>query len=314
MKKILLVLSILSLFLPAALAEGVPEESNSMVVEDTGLIFDTQMSEYSETAEWTKSGFGFMEHDLKITSAAGAQAAWKGVRPGDNGYYRVYIWKNALENGDKNVQIEWFATGSSSGKAVMDCSIGESGWQYLGVCNTSDLTFDMSVTASGTGVAAVSCFRLVKTTKDEFLSYIKGNARELIIKIGSGSALLGDSKIDMTMGRAVIKDSRTMLPLRFVMENMGAEVTWEESEKKICITYGETAAVFYVGKTEYSVNNETKTLDSPPYIESNRTMLPIRAFAEAIGKSVYWDERGVAVIAEKDFSAYEDAVKKGLEL
>jgi len=34
-----------------------------------------------------------------------------------------------------------------------------------------------------------------------------------------------------------IKDGRTMLPLRFILENFGAEVFWDGKQRKITINY-----------------------------------------------------------------------------
>ena len=314
-RKLLILFLILNFSFSPAFAGSIFDDENTMVVEETGLIYDTSESTYSESIGWEKSGPGFSDRDKRIASAAGAQAGWDNVTPGDNGYYEVYIWKNVVEDGDKNVLVSWFATGSSSGTGIMDCSQGESGWQYLGVCNTSDLKFKINVTASGEGNAAVSCFRLVKTTKEEFLNYLAQQREQaLILKIGSENALFNGNKIKMTMGKAVIKNAVTMLPLRFVMEVMGAQVNWEENEKRIDITCSGNNLTFYVNRKEYVVNGERKTLDTEPYIEENRTMIPVRVFSEAVGKKVYWDERGIVVISEAELSSYEDAVQKGLEL
>ena len=71
---------------------------------------------------------------------------------------------------------------------------------------------------------------------------------------------------------------------------------------------------FTVGSSEYSVNGEAKTLDAPPYISNNRTMVPLRVFSEAVEKKVHWDERGVVVISGAELSDYQSVVEKGLGL
>ena len=38
-----------------------------------------------------------------------------------------------------------------------------------------------------------------------------------------------------------IKDGRTMLPLRFIAENFGAEVLWDSNLKKVTIIYNSTS-------------------------------------------------------------------------
>ena len=43
-----------------------------------------------------------------------------------------------------------------------------------------------------------------------------------------------------------------------------------------------------VGKSTFTVNDEVKTLDSPPVIKSGRTLLPIRPVIESLGGTVEW--------------------------
>ena len=47
-----------------------------------------------------------------------------------------------------------------------------------------------------------------------------------------------------------------------------------------------------IGSTQYSLNGENKYMDTAPTIKTgwNRTMVPIRFVAEALGKSVEWDK------------------------
>lgn len=312
----LIIISLITLLISCqAYAADIFDKSNSYIVENDGLIYDTSDSTYSETGEWKKDGVGFMEREKRTTQTAGAVASWDQVAPGDNGYYEIYIWKNVIENGDKNVFIDWFATGSSNGRNFMDCSQGKSGWQYLGTCNTSDLYFRINVKASGTGVLPVSCFRLVKTDKDAYTKYLDNLQKSvMVLKIGSDKALLNSNLLSLSMGKAVINNSRTMVPLRFVMEMMGAEVYWDDEAKKAEIISGENKTEFYIGRDEYTVNGEALTLDSPPYISEERTMIPIRALSEGLGKKVYWDDGGIVVIAEEELADYSPYVKQGLSL
>jgi hypothetical protein len=44
-----------------------------------------------------------------------------------------------------------------------------------------------------------------------------------------------------------------------------------------------------VGSTTYQKNGTTMTLDVPPYIESGRTLVPVRAISEGLGADVQWN-------------------------
>jgi hypothetical protein len=69
--------------------------------------------------------------------------------------------------------------------------------------------------------------------------WLDGN--ELTLIIGKSSALVNgkSTPIDSTNPKVVplILNSRTMLPLRFIAEGLGADVQWEESTRTITITY-----------------------------------------------------------------------------
>ena len=44
-----------------------------------------------------------------------------------------------------------------------------------------------------------------------------------------------------------------------------------------------------LGKTDYTANGKTKTMDVAPIIRNDRTMLPVRYVAEALGAEIAWD-------------------------
>lgn len=88
----------------------------------------------------------------------------------------------------------------------------------------------------------------------------------------------------------MIKNGRTMLPARFVAENLGAEVIWNSNEpKKIIVRKDDTEIVMEIGSTLAYVNGEKAELDSPPFIENDRTYTPVRFICESLDSSVLWN-------------------------
>ncbi len=49
----------------------------------------------------------------------------------------------------------------------------------------------------------------------------------------------------------VIIDGRTMVPIRFVAEGLGARVDWQESDKSVTITQGRRQVKIWIGETKY---------------------------------------------------------------
>ena len=95
----------------------------------------------------------------------------------------------------------------------------------------------------------------------------------------------------------VIND-RTMIPFRYTLEKMGAKVEWIDETKEILVNGGEIR--LQIGSDKAYVNGEEYTLDTPPFIENDKTLIPIRFVAEKLGCSVDWvQESQTAVIKSK---------------
>jgi len=93
----------------------------------------------------------------------------------------------------------------------------------------------------------------------------------------------------------IIRESRTLLPIRYVAEALGAVVQWDAVERKVTITFKGTTIELWIDKNTALVNGEYKLIDStnpkvvPIIIPPGRTMLPIRFIAENLGCRVDWD-------------------------
>jgi outer membrane protein assembly factor BamB len=92
----------------------------------------------------------------------------------------------------------------------------------------------------------------------------------------------------------VIKNNRTLLPIRAVIEALGGTVGWDATEKKVTVSLGSTTIELWIGKNTARVNGITKPIDSTnskvvPEIINSRTMLPLRFVTENLGCDVQWD-------------------------
>lgn len=82
-------------------------------------------------------------------------------------------------------------------------------------------------------------------------------------------------------------DSITMIPLRFVIEGLGAAVDYESSQNTVTIVLGNRTIVLWPGSTLAKVDNVVVTLAKAPFINSNaRTMVPLRFVSECFGAKV----------------------------
>lgn len=88
----------------------------------------------------------------------------------------------------------------------------------------------------------------------------------------------------------VIESDRTLVPLRFIFETLGADVDWEDSTRTAIVQNDEATILFSIDNTSASVNSVSKTMDVPARLVNDKTMVPLRFLSEELGFNVEWDE------------------------
>lgn len=99
---------------------------------------------------------------------------------------------------------------------------------------------------------------------------------------------VNNTKTEMDVA-PIISNGRTFLPVRYVAESLGAEVKWNDQERKITVVLGDRTAEMLIDKDIGLVNGEMKPIDAPPFILDGRTLVPLRFLSEALGCKVEWD-------------------------
>ena len=124
----------------------------------------------------------------------------------------------------------------------------------------------------------------------------------LVLCLGLSCTALADSPAVgvMWMGEYVqfpdaqpaIVKNRTMVPVRALMEQTGAEVDYQDAT--VLLKTGDAEISFRPGETSVTLvkDGETSTIqmDVAPYISQKRTYVPLRFFSEALGYDVLWDD------------------------
>jgi len=98
-----------------------------------------------------------------------------------------------------------------------------------------------------------------------------------------------------------VKNGRTYVPVRFLGYSLGlsdADIVWDSAAQKATFTKGDNKVELTIGSTTITVNGEAKTMDVAPELSGDRTMLPARFVAEALGAKVGWDPATQTVVVE----------------
>lgn len=110
---------------------------------------------------------------------------------------------------------------------------------------------------------------------------------------------LNGNEISFPDQEPIIKNGRTLVPVRAIFEALGAEVSWLPSAKKVVANTADTNITMAIDCSEYFVNGEKKYLDVPATLINDRTMVPARASAEGFGCKVEWDDNTKTVLITK---------------
>lgn len=96
-----------------------------------------------------------------------------------------------------------------------------------------------------------------------------------------------DSWIDFDVP-PVIEDGRTLVPVRKIADALGCTTKWIPPGA-VSVDRGNTHIDLKINNKTAYVNGRAYTLDVPPRIIGNRTLLPLRFLSESLGLQVGWD-------------------------
>ena len=98
----------------------------------------------------------------------------------------------------------------------------------------------------------------------------------------------------------VIRNGRTLVPVRAIFEAMGATVLWDNENQIVNVATDFGMMTLGIGSNFISYRNETEdrsiVTDVPPQIINKRTLVPLRAIAECTGYNVEWNESTQTVL------------------
>ncbi len=128
----------------------------------------------------------------------------------------------------------------------------------------------------------------------ELFNKYLGASTVVELTIGSATAYI-NGKTQTLDAAPINRNNRTMLPVRFLANAFGVPddgIKWDAATRTATLSNASTTIVVTIDAPTMTVNGQSVALDSPAIIESNRTYLPVRAIANALGVSndnIVWD-------------------------
>lgn len=119
----------------------------------------------------------------------------------------------------------------------------------------------------------------------------------MLMAIPSG-AVMAQKSVSVTINNenVVFKDvapfidsnNRTLVPLRFISEELGAQVEWDQVSGTATIMKDNMKVILTVGQTTMIVDGKTKEMDTKPIMQDGRLFVPVKYIGEILNVEVKW--------------------------
>ncbi len=235
--------------------------------------------------------------------------------PEGNTQYRIYVG-GQLKSDQKTLHLtadmagkQIFATVTPS--SAVEPKNGDSITTAIGVVGYNYQT-PITVPSGGTsyGGGGGGSYSSAETAETKALRAVK---KAIVLLVNSNNSLVNGANKNIDTNTFVapfIENSRTLLPLRFIAESLGATVEWNDATREIKIINGSTTVIMHLDSDVYYVNGVEYKMDVVAKSVSGRTMISVRYISESLGKQVFWDDKGLIVVSDNNniFNSKTDSV------
>ncbi len=109
--------------------------------------------------------------------------------------------------------------------------------------------------------------------------------KKVMLTLNSQVATVNGEFLQLDVAPQLIK-GYTMVPIRFVLEGLGAEVVYDKAQNTVTMNLLGRTIILWPSSTLAKVDNTVVTLATEPYILDGRTMVPMRFVSECFGANV----------------------------
>ncbi len=137
--------------------------------------------------------------------------------------------------------------------------------------------------------------------KSKSINLYDTNANIIKMKIDETKYNINEESFEMDT-KPFIKDDRTLVPVRFIVEALKGNVDYDDENRIVNIVYDGKIIIIPIDDNKIVVNDEVITMDTTAIIKDSRTFIPIRFVAESIGMTVDYEDstKEVTLIESKD--------------
>ncbi|SDY55845.1 Flagellum-specific peptidoglycan hydrolase FlgJ [Proteiniborus ethanoligenes] len=118
--------------------------------------------------------------------------------------------------------------------------------------------------------------------------------------------LIVDGQDITSIAQPIIQNDRTLVPIRFVAEQLGAKVTWNNEDRTVLVEKGKNSVLLRIDSHLVLYQKDEKVYDLcdvPPTIINERTYVPLRLISNALGIGIDWNQESRTVYVDSSKNA-----------
>lgn len=134
-----------------------------------------------------------------------------------------------------------------------------------------------------------------------FVTTPKGGSTAAPARPSGVSVQVNGENVTFPNASPAVINGRTMVPMRAVLEALGATVDYDGETGTVQARLGDVTLTHVIGTDAIqTASGEKLTMDTTSYTKNGSTLVPLRFFSQALGYEVYWDEGArTAVVIDK---------------
>jgi len=201
-----------------------------------------------------------------------------------------------------NLPSEYNATNQTltiSGKTTPGCSVFINDLP-ISVDSSGNFSFKYTVSDHNTDLLIIARAKTgEETSKSIKAIYLGKISLKIVLQIGNPVMYVNDIPYEIDPGRGTTPTiiqgwNRTVVPIRAIVEKLGGNVSWSDSDKVATILLQGKIIKLQIGNNIAVVDGKNVPIDKDnplvkPLIINDRTMVPLRFVAEQLGCNVLWD-------------------------
>jgi len=196
----------------------------------------------------------------------------------DNKIHYVDLAKSVNWTGWKNIKVDVDSSQMKGALKLRRIYVVTVDSTKAGVAPTGSITIDNIVQYGQNPNSTASSSNVIKLTLDSKQAFVNGKAVQLEVA-------------------PTLKDKYTYLPVRFITEQLGAQVRYKNSAKRVTVLSGSNMFEMKLNDKKYILNGKRYEAEVEPYVSQGRTMIPVRLFSEKLGYKVTYNhaERSITI-------------------